>query len=181
MCGVGLARFGAGRRARAQGRARGRRGAQGERRAGPILRRAGWRVTSAQPTARHLLTVDGVPRAVSLRPDLSVRRFGARALAEVKTGAGRDPEHEATRRQLLEYAVASGRDRVLLVDAEGGALHEVRFPRLRRRPGGGWLLLALALGAALGAGSVAGRGAASDGFARARAWLEEDASGEPGR
>ncbi len=49
-------------------------------------------------------------------------------VAEVKTGE-RAPSltTAATRRQLLEYAVAYGADGVLLVDPEAGAIREVDF------------------------------------------------------
>ena len=66
---------------------------------------------------------------IVVRADLLVSRGARRFVAEVKTGA-RAPRIEtaATRRQLLEYAVAYDVDGVLLVDMEEHTISEVEFP-----------------------------------------------------
>jgi hypothetical protein len=78
---------------------------------------------------------DGEPVTVELRCDAVVARDGRRLVAEVKTGE-RAPSltTAATRRQLLEYAVAYRADGVLLVDPEGGHIHEVDFDIAEPRP-----------------------------------------------
>ena len=51
-------------------------------------------------------------------------------MAEVKTGAvATKIETAATRRQMLEYAVAFGTDGVLLVDMQAREIRDVVFPR----------------------------------------------------
>ena len=73
--------------------------------------------------------VDGVPLELELRADYIVEQGGGRFVAEVKTGtAAPRLETAATRRQLLEYAIAFDVDGVLLVCPEEGAVHRVEFP-----------------------------------------------------
>ena len=58
--------------------------------------------------------------------------------------------HTATRRQLLEYALAYDVDGVLLVDMTAGRLHQVEFPTLdRRAPPAIRFVLGVAVGIAL--------------------------------
>lgn len=110
-------------------RRRMKRARRGETRAEKLLRKRGYRVEGRQVPTRFTFHVDGTPRDVELRADLLVRRSGRRYVAEVKTGTlAPDPGHRATRRQLLEYAVAFDADGLLLVDADRGNVHEVVFP-----------------------------------------------------
>ena len=109
------------------------RAAAGERRAARLLEDQGFRLLGAQVVAEHALLLDGMRVTVQLRADYLVERGGARYVAEVKTGAvATRIETSATRRQMLEYRVVFDVDGVILVDADAGTLHEVRFPLLER-------------------------------------------------
>ncbi len=58
-----------------------------------------------------------------------VERDGQHFIAEVKTGASApDLSNAATRRQLLEYALAYNSPVILLVDVERDRVLEVSFP-----------------------------------------------------
>ena len=118
-----------GRRSAARAR---RVGRAGERDARRLLERARYRIDAEQPTARIAYLVDGEPREAPLRPDFLVSRRGLRYVADAKKGADAVRiERRATRRQLLEYALAFPEmDGVLLVDAEAGRIHEIVFPGL---------------------------------------------------
>jgi hypothetical protein len=136
-------------------------GADGERRAEPLLVALGYAVVARQCPAGYDLVVDGERWAVSLRADLMVERDGRRYVAEVKTGRQAPRlETPATRRQLLEYGMAFDVDGVLLVDVDAGRVRSVEFPAAAEREaaaagsGGGWLLW-VALGGALGYGASA--------------------------
>lgn len=119
-----LARWSRSRRARV----RAARAGAGEREAAHLLTSAGYDVEASQVSLAYDVVVDGAPLAVPLRADYLVRREGRRYVAEVKTGeVAPRLATAATRRQLLEYLVAFDVDGVLLVDAEAGAVHEVRF------------------------------------------------------
>ena len=72
--------------------------------------------------------VDGAPHAIELRCDYLVEARGEVLVAEVKTGElAPSLDVAATRRQLLEYAVAFAADGVLLVCPERGTIHRVEF------------------------------------------------------
>jgi hypothetical protein len=107
---------------------RARRARAGEDAALALLADAGYLVIDEQACLTWTVHCDGAPVAIELRCDAIVTRDGRRLVAEVKTG-----DHApslataATRRQLLEYAVAYRADGVLLVDPEAGAIHEVDF------------------------------------------------------
>jgi hypothetical protein len=100
----------------------------GERDAGALLAAAGYQVLDMQCPLAWTIACDGEPLVIELRCDALVARDGRRLVAEVKTGA-RAPSlaTAATRRQLLEYAVAYDADGVLLVDPEQGRVIEVDF------------------------------------------------------
>jgi len=112
-----------------RGRLRVRRAVRGEREAEQLLARAGYRIDVRQPQLEWPVECDGVVHSILLRADLLVSRGQRRYVAEVKTGT-RAPSIEtaATRRQLLEYAVAYEVDGVLLVDMEDHTIREVEFP-----------------------------------------------------
>ena len=105
-----------------------RRAVRGEREAERLLADAGYRVEARQPELEWPVICDGVVHPIVVRADLLVSRGGRRFVAEVKTGA-RAPRIEtaATRRQLLEYAVAYDVDGALLVDMQTGTIREVEF------------------------------------------------------
>jgi len=128
---VALLLFARWRRRRAASRVAVRRAARalaGERDATDLLAAAGYQVLDTQCRVEWTIACDGEPVIIELRCDALVARDGRRLVAEVKTGA-RAPSltTAATRRQLLEYAVAYDADGVLLVDPEAGEVHEVDF------------------------------------------------------
>ena len=108
--------------------ARARRdGRRGEARALRLLRRAGYRVVEVQPAAELAVRVDGGLERFVVRADAIAVRGWRRYVVEVKTGAAASVAYPPTRRQLLEYArVFRCRD-LLLVDADRGRIHRVRF------------------------------------------------------
>lgn len=80
-----------------------------------------------------MLLCDGEPVSVRVTADALLKRKGKRFVAEVKGGRqAAKLTNRATRRQLLEYAVAFDCAGVVLVDAFNGAVHIVEFPALRR-------------------------------------------------
>ncbi|RMH41236.1 MAG: hypothetical protein D6689_11640, partial [Deltaproteobacteria bacterium] len=100
-----------------------------ERRADRLLVRLGYRIEARQPAIDWAVRVDGEDVPIGLRADLLVSRGGRVYVAEVKAGERAvRVETAATRRQLLEYAVAYGVDGVLLVDMVRREVVEVEFP-----------------------------------------------------
>ena len=79
--------------------------------------------------------------------DFVVERGGEELVAEVKTGATLTTHlsRAETRRQLLEYQLATGTRRVLLVDPEAKSVTEVAFPLTTAPPSGpsAWRVLAV--------------------------------------
>lgn len=118
-------------------RARAHRARAGELDAITLLEACGLDVIDSQVAIEYPIEVDGETVMVSLRADHLVRDRDTRAtyIAEVKTGLlAPRIDTAATRRQLLEYAVAFhsafGAAGVLLVDAEARAIHSVVFPKI---------------------------------------------------
>ena len=104
------------------------RAQRAERDAAGLLEARGFEVLGHQVRQAWALTVDGRDLQLSLVADYIVERDGQRWVAEVKTGErSLDLHHGPTRRQLLEYRHAFGVEGVLLVDAEGQTLRDVRF------------------------------------------------------
>lgn len=134
---------------RARGRRYVARGQRGEVRARRLLRAAGYRVLQAQPRREVTLRVNGEERSYQLCPDFLCRRWGRLYVADAKTGAGADPLHPATRRQLLEYACAFAAGGALVVDVAGERVLRLDLQGLPRREGRssvpGLLLCALGL------------------------------------
>ena len=94
-----------------------------------MLVEAGFSIRDRQ--ARHIwypmLDDESVP--TELRVDFLVERDGQHFAAEVKTGdVAPSLSTAATRRQLLEYAIALPIDGVLLVTPETGIIQRVTFP-----------------------------------------------------
>ncbi len=109
-----------------------RLGRAGEERALRLLARAGYEILGREVTAEGRLHVDGRERAFLVRADAIVRRRRRTYVAEMKGGPRVSRvTHRETRRQMLEYALVFDVDGVLLVDAEGGQVHEISFPDLR--------------------------------------------------
>lgn len=120
--------------------ARGNRGRQrvaaaGEAAAEDLVEDAGFTILERQVWAEWVMVVDGVDCVVGCRADLLVERDGERYVAEVKTGAlAPDPCRPATRRQLLEYALAFDVDGLLLIDMVAAEIRSVRLPLGARGP-----------------------------------------------
>jgi hypothetical protein len=146
---------------RHRGLARQRHGHAGEKRGATLLENAGWRVLDAHPPGELTVTVDGEPFSQPLEADYLCERDGRTLPAEVKTGQAADLAARATRRQLLEFAVAYRSGATLLVDADAGTVAEVSFPvaevAASARPAGGrgGAIVAALLGGAI-AGLAAG-------------------------
>lgn len=141
--------------------ARARKAVEGEMRAEPLLRDAGYEVLERQVRGSWVVLADGAPLEVGLRADLLVARGGRRYIAEVKTGRlAPRLDHAATRRQLLEYRMAFGVDGILLVDAEAERVIAVEigdvFPRSEARPAALMSRLAPVLGVGIAVGVVLG-------------------------
>ncbi len=96
------------------------------------LEHQGYLILERQPKTRWRVRVDGKATTVELRADLRVARAGEEFLVEVKSG-DKDLSEAALRRQLLEYAVVFGRERLLLVDKRGQRVREVELPWRRSR------------------------------------------------
>jgi Holliday junction resolvase-like predicted endonuclease len=106
-----------------------RRSQRGERRAEKLLKRHGYKILKRQARCVYQIYVDDVAVDIELRADLLVRNTEGVFVAEVKTGRSAPRvRNAATRRQLLEYAVAYDTLGVLLVDMEREEIAEVRFP-----------------------------------------------------
>ena len=135
------------------------RAQRGEEKAPGVLRRLGYEVSESQVRRTIDIRVDGKPRAAEVVADILAAKGGRQYVVEVKTGdEATDPVQPQTRRQLLEYALAFGPCRVLLLDMEREEPRLVEFPALDGRPvrpAQGlwkWLLLALLVGMLAGIG-----------------------------
>ncbi len=106
-----------------------RRSLRGERKAEKLLKRHGFSILDRQVPCTYAVLVDDEPVNIELRADLLVQNDEGIFVAEVKTGRSAPRiRNAATRRQLLEYAVAYDAIGVLLVDMEIGEFSVVRFP-----------------------------------------------------
>jgi hypothetical protein len=108
------------------------RGRRGEDEAEAELRRRFLRVVR-HPRREQRLWIDGRAQSYELCPDFVVGTKRRPLVIEVKSGKARDPRDPATRRQLLEYALAFGARRVGLYDARERALQWIEFEVLPRR------------------------------------------------
>lgn len=113
--------------------ARNLRARRGEEEARAVLEEQGYRVVDRQRRIAYAVAVGANERQVELVLDYVVAREGEEELvAEVKTGPNAPQlKHADTRRQLLEYQLATGCSRVLLVDPEAARITEVSFPLAR--------------------------------------------------
>lgn len=106
-----------------------RRSRRGERKAEKLLRRAGYEILDRQVACTYTVGVDDEEVEIELRADLLVANEEGVFVAEVKTGRSAPRiRNSATRRQLLEYAVAYDAIGVLLVDMEHRRFSVIRFP-----------------------------------------------------
>jgi hypothetical protein len=131
LLGAWLALAGRRLRASARGRAYNARGKQGERDAERILQAGGCRILDRQMRISYPIEVDRLTREVELVVDFLVEYEGEQMVAEVKTGrATPQLARPETRRQLLEYQLATGSRRVLLVDPDAESITEIAFPAI---------------------------------------------------
>jgi hypothetical protein len=116
-------------RERARGHAQRAQGLRGEREAERLLRAHGYAIRERNAQHAYAIRVDGARERVALALDFLVERDGELLVAEVKTGQhGPRVQRAETRRQLLEYQLATGARCVLLVDPDQGRITEVAFP-----------------------------------------------------
>jgi hypothetical protein len=121
-------------RERSRARARSQRAQRGEQRAQLVLEAGGYHVRARQQPVRYQVQVDGTPNEIELIIDYLVELKGEQLIAEVKTGAGPiSVQNPDTRRQLLEYQLATQSSRVLLVDPEADEIMEIAFPIANQR------------------------------------------------
>lgn len=96
------------------------------------LERKGYRILERQVERKVPLIVEGEEWECVVRADFLVERDGRVWVVEVKTGrVAPDPTSPTTRRQLLEYCLVFGSDRLLLLDMESRQLQTIVFPQLR--------------------------------------------------
>jgi Holliday junction resolvase-like predicted endonuclease len=116
-------------RARNRGRRSNQRGQRGEREAERLLEAHGYRIVARQLRTSYRIEIAESTRMIDLVLDFVVERQGEQLVAEVKTGNAASLLNQAdTRRQLLEYQLATGSRRVLLVDPEHARISEISFP-----------------------------------------------------
>lgn len=109
------------------------RGLLGEQQAEVLLRRWGFRILERQAERIVRMEVEGEEWECPVRADFLVERDGRSWVVEVKTGQrAPDPSTSGTRRQLLEYCLVFGSDRLLLLDMETQSLRTIVFPSLRK-------------------------------------------------
>ena len=98
-----------------------------------VLEAHGYAIRARQAPLRYSIAVDGRPRATTVVADFVVERDGEQLIAEVKTGQHAPRiERAETRRQLLEYQLATSARCVLLVDPDARTIAEVAFPLASR-------------------------------------------------
>jgi Holliday junction resolvase-like predicted endonuclease len=119
------------RRARDTWRARAhnKRGQRAEQAAAKLLESRGYRILGRQARTTYAVRSNEAPQNIDLIIDFVVEKAGEKLAAEVKSaGAAVGIERADTRRQLLEYQLALGCKRTLLVDPERNAITIVEFP-----------------------------------------------------
>ena len=117
------------RREQVLARERNARGRRGEEHAAQLLTAAGYQIVARQQRSSYTLREGENQLRVGLSFDFVVEKDGEQCVAEVKTGAlGTQLKHAETRRQLLEYQLASRGAEVLLVDPERERISRVSFP-----------------------------------------------------
>ncbi len=122
-------------RERARGHAQRAQGERGERDAEQLLRANGYAIRARNAQHAYEIELDGQAERVNLALDFWVERNGEVLVAEVKTGlTGTRAQRAETRRQLLEYQLATGARCVLLVDPDQGRITEVAFPLGEAQP-----------------------------------------------
>ncbi len=117
---------------RLRGRTRNARGKRGELDAERVLEAQGYRIRERQARLHYEIVVDGAAHTVPLVLDFIVERGGEVCVAEVKTGTSAPRlSRPETRRQLLEYQLATDSQYVLLIDPDAQTITRVSFPIAR--------------------------------------------------
>ncbi len=107
---------------------RSRRGKRLEGQAARLLSAQGYSVLGEQVPAEIVLRIDGEKSRSTIHVDFIARKGGRLFAADAKSGAAvASPGRAEVRRQLLEYCIAFGCDRGLLVDMENRRVREVDF------------------------------------------------------
>lgn len=110
-------------------RAHNARGRRAEQAASKLLESRSYRIVARQDRKSYLVRQGETDQKVDLIIDFVVEKDGERFAAEVKSGgAAAGIERADTRRQLLEYQLALGCKRVLLVDPERDLITTLAFP-----------------------------------------------------
>jgi len=103
-------------------------GLRAEAKVTKILKRYGYKVRGIQPSLSMAMVIDHRKVSYQVRPDAVAKKKGLWYLVEVKTGrTATNPVFTETRRQLLEYYYSMPIDGVLLVNADAGTVHSIRF------------------------------------------------------
>lgn len=93
-----------------------------------FLEKNGYEIIEYQPELCYNVYVDEETCKIKVTPDYIVKKRGKIYIAEVKTGEyAPDISSRGTRRQLLEYYIASEMSGILLVDMESKIIKEIRF------------------------------------------------------
>lgn len=105
-----------------------RRGEKLEKEAARFLRSKGFYVLKSQPEISYCIWEDGAEKQINITPDYLVEKNGQRYLVEVKSGKqAPGVSYAPTRRQLLEYVVASQTKGIYLLDMENKQLKQINF------------------------------------------------------
>jgi hypothetical protein len=106
-----------------------KRGIKLEHDAQTFLIQQGYSIQAYHLPISYTLNLDNKPITIGLELDYIISKNGKTYVAEVKSG-----EHTATvyyaqtRRQILEYAIATKYDGYLLIDMHHKKIHKIQFP-----------------------------------------------------
>jgi len=89
-------------------------GLKQERKARKLLKKFGFKLMEVQPQFESQLMVNDEKMSFMVTPDFLVSLQGVHYVVEVKSGRPKWSSHARTRRQVLEYLVASGMPCLLL-------------------------------------------------------------------
>lgn len=123
-----------------------RRGNRLEKEAARFLRSKGFNVLKSQYEIEYTIWEDGADKFIRITPDYLVEKNGREYIVEVKSGKQAPGiGYAPTRRQLLEYVVASDVDGVFLLDMEQQVLKKVEFELTKssRKSLFGWVVIAV--------------------------------------
>jgi hypothetical protein len=105
-----------------------KRGKYAEHGAKRLLEKSGYSIHDYQPSLSYQFKVENKNLQVNISPDFLVKKNGKKYIVEVKTGdTAANPNYSATRRQMLEYNLASELP-LLFVNMDELTVEEVRFP-----------------------------------------------------